>query len=294
MDLDSLLSLGKRHQRIIEDMALRGHANMKRRILDQLNEPSPVHEAYWIPKTSRSSHKRRMGLIGAFCVLPLLFGFAGYKVYEQWSGTTVAKSNQNEGPASLWADPTYLNYELGQPNTEMYSLSEASIIAGIPLHAPVHISSWKNIFSRGLVFEQKGYRLLKNHKLKLVHIGHTPLIFVDIYENSKGQRIAVSQQIQSMMTIANRQLGKDHHSEVNPTLEVGADWKVLTGFPNGLVYWVSGNWSDLPGKQAFQGQYENVVGYIRVPNGAVKEVDIGEYGNVDKSQLLAFARAYMK
>ena len=292
MNLDAQLKRARLYHRTIEETALQSFPDAKLQILAKIAANGGIVERG--RRRIGASRQKSMSIVILGAILLPLAGFAGYHLYEKWMGTQVVKTTQNEGAVSFWADPEYLTYELGQPGIKTYTLAQSTHLTGIPLQKPVLVDGWTKVFSEGITFSQKGYLLHPDHKMTLDHVGRTPLLYVTIYRNAKGERISITQQVQSMMSAAYRQERPGAGmTEIQPSFQVGANWRKISTFPGSLVYWVSGGWSSLPGKTPFHGKYENIVAFQNVPGHRIKEVCLDAYGAVSKAQMLTFAKAYL-
>ncbi len=291
MSLDAQLGRARLYHRSIEETAFQNCSEVKLQILATIaaNGGTVQRRGRWMD----ALRQKRMSLVLVAILLPLA-GFTAYHFYEKWMGTHVASTAQKEGAVSFWADPQYLMYELGQPGVKTFAWDQSVHMAGIPLQKPIQVAGWTKILSEGITFSQKGYLLLPDHKMTLDHIGRTPLLYVTVYRNARGERISITQQIQPMMSAAYRQERPGARmTEIQPTIQVGANWISMAQSPDSLVYWVSGRWSRLPGKTPFHGEYENIVAFQKAPGHFIKETCLDAYGGVGKSQMLAFAKGYL-
>ncbi len=292
MNLDVQLERARLYHRTIEETALRRRPDAKLEILAKIAANGETVQRG--RQRGGAWRQKRLSIIILGAILLPLAGFTGYHLYEKWMGTHMVKTAQKEGTVSFWADPEYVKYELGQPGVKTYTFTESRRMTGIPLQKAVRVAGWTQVLDEGITFLQKGYLLHPDHKMTLDHMGRTPLLYVTVYRNARGQRVSITQQAQAMMSAAYRQERPGARTtEIQPSFQVGANWVKMAQYPDLLVYWVSGRWSSLPGKTPFHGEYENIVAFQKAPGHRIKEICLDGYGGVSEAQMLTFAKAYL-
>jgi len=228
--------------------------------------------------------KRIIFILVPLLVVPLS-GLAYAGVSNKWKlwfpevdFISVKSTNQFGGPVSTAAQPKYVQNVLELPSTTVMSLSQANKLAMFPIREHGTVTGWTKIISEGVQFPLKIY---KNGKL--ISVSKTPVMYLDIYTNDKGQRIAVTQERSQLPQTGIMALP----GYKNVT--------TLQGFSqDNIATFISGKWADLPSRLPDRGDFENVVVLHREKNTTITQITVDEYGNVNQSVLESFAHAFLQ
>jgi len=251
--------------------------------------------------TVRRSKAANLTIALLVAILPLA-GFTAYQIYVKWNGTKFISGQNIAGPGSQWANPYYEKFALNVPDVKVYNLADSRRIAKFPIHEPINIPGWKLVLSEGITSNAYGYKGMLQGPAKLVSVTKTPLMYLDVYTNHFGQRIAVTQQYDEMISISLKQYKgiKQRYHVVDPVNEVGNNSIQLTGYPDSTAYLETGRWSEIftndpliTDKPAFRGGFENVIVFHQNKNDTVTEVIVDEYGKVPAPVLESIAHRYL-
>lgn len=277
-------------KRYHDHLTLENKDAFKSRVLNSI-EDTAVDIA---PAKKIQRNKRKVIVLLGVIVLPLT-GFTVGNTYFKWFGTTFDSSHtQNWGPWSQWANPRTEASEFSQPGNDYLDLSKSKSMANFPIREPSKINGWTKVLSEGIISPKEDYTTLPNNQKKLTGVTKAPLMYLDVYANSSGQRIAVTQQYQEGLSIASIQSkGIKMPVHVMSFLSVGKDATLLSGYPDSQVFFISGSWADLPSHIPLKGTYENLLIEHKEKNDTVTQIIIDEYGNVSPSVLTEFAHSYL-
>lgn len=248
-------------------------------------------------QSSRDSNgwkKWRKGFFLGFSIL--LLPITGYAAYHaaSWGGEEMNFAEQNMSPVSQVANPMDPYSELHVTAQRLYDLAASRSRAIFPIREPAVIAGWVRIASKGVAGREY---IVQGHsgsqKPTVLAVTRTPLRYVDIYVNQRGQRIAVTQQYDETGTNDLRRFVDGDASNGSGWI-LGKNATVVRAFHgSNFAFVISGNWRDNPARVPFRGTFENLVLLHKEKNKSVTRVIIDEYGNVSLSVLEFVARDYL-
>lgn len=250
-----------------------------------------MHGLAQAPPRSRWNWKRRVAAVALPLVILSSAAF-GYAHVLVWGGGVFVTHREPEGPTSIAATPHFVRTVLTQPHTIIYPLSQSVLKARFPIREPRHIAGWTKVLSEGVQMPLYHEREPAQGQTQVTRMTQQPLEYLDIYDNARGQRIAVTQQYSPGLSWAYKRYHDTTHWSASEGWGFGSNYHRLSGFPGDMAWLESGTWHQIHVHEP--GSFENVVILHPEANRSVTTLVVDAYGQVRPSTLESFAHAYLQ
>lgn len=181
MNLEDQLRAAKFHD---ETIAIKNKSQFK----DQLNK-----RMMNIENPKRKFKKKWLAIAIPLIALPLA-GW-GYQQYTMWNQVHISKVKNDKQPvptvAAIWSNSGLQTITSRAKHVTNLAVSRSK--AGFPIYEPNSITGWKRIFSEGYTSDLYIQHVVNHHNVTQ-RITEGPLTYLDVYENPKGERVAILQQ----------------------------------------------------------------------------------------------------
>jgi len=235
--------------------------------------------------------------VAAIATLTSLIPIAGV-VYAatsfHWGGAMFQTDQNIEAPMSEFANPKVLSNLLNDSSTQTYPLETSRSLAQTPIFQPgTPLQGWIQTFGKGIVSPVSHFEQTNNGTQVYTGTTQSPLQYVDVYSNSRGQTVAVSQTYDNTMTRAWMK-SKDITQKWNGNAYylLGKDVTQLGNMDGGLAYAIQGSWSEMPALHK-AGDFRNLVILHPNKNNTVSDIVLDESGGVSLQTLEKIADDYL-
>lgn len=222
-----------------------------------------------LAQNTRRPKRKWILALSAFILLPMFGSVAGAAIYK-WTTTWNTKIHVTNGDATSAAEigyippfwtPDFLN-SLPQKSTSIVDLQASRAEAKFLIREPQSVPGWDKVYS-------DGYLQWKT----------APLIYLDVYQNANGQRVAVVQQESNNLNQSQQGI-----------VDYPQNAQLLTNFKPDLTVFLTG----LVGNKhpAKTNKANELDIYHKNPNSIVTEFRIT--GKVSEQTLEMFAKAYLQ
>ncbi|MFB5193054.1 hypothetical protein [Alicyclobacillus fastidiosus] len=150
-----------------------------------------------IEHTNKKKMKRKwMAVLAPLIVLPLGgWGYEEFHIhYTMWHRVHVTNAQPTQPVptiAEVWSNTGLSTITNGA--FHVTDLHQSRAKANFPIYEPKHISGWNLIFSKGYTTHMYVQHVV-NHQNVTDKVTESPLTYLDVYSNSRGDRVAILQQ----------------------------------------------------------------------------------------------------